>query len=316
MFDIVLNPAGAAGQAGKTWQKVKPLFVASGKDFRVHISHSTQNMHDIIHDLSVHQSDIVIIGGDGSFNEAINAVDDFDHVRLGLISAGSGNDLIRSLHVSKDPMEQAQTILKGNTVRFINVGEVTFKTRSDVIQNMEIDTSGYAHRRFVISAGIGFDANICHDAQYSKWKKVFNHLHLGRLIYLHTAIQIIASTKRSKAWITQDGNCSVYPQLLVCVVMNQPYEGGGFMFCPDADDQDDLLDCCIGDGLSQGDFFRIFPYALKGHHLKFKGIHVSTAKEVEIKTEEPMWVHTDGEVPCCSTHICIGLSDQKVRMLI
>ena len=39
------------------------------------------------------------------------------------------------------------------------------------------------------------------------------------------------------------------------------------------------------------------------------------AREIEIKVEKPMWVHTDGEVNCQSTHIQIHLLKEKLQML-
>ena len=97
--------------------------------------------------------------------------------------------------------------------------------------------------------------------------------------------------------------------------MNTKYEGGGFQFCPHAESDDGLLDVCVGNHLSQFDFFRIFPYAYSGNHLKFKGVTEMKAKEIEIKVEKPMWVHTDGEVNCQSTHIQIHLLKEKLQML-
>ena len=130
-----------------------------------------------------------------------------------------------------------------------------------------------------------------------------------------TAIRIIASTKRIPSTIVADGKEYAFPALLFSVCMNTKYEGGGFQFCPHAESDDGLLDVCVGNHLSQFDFFRIFPYAYSGKHLKFKGVTEMKAKEIEIKVEKPMWVHTDGEVNCQSTHIQIHLLKEKLQML-
>ena len=39
MIEIILNPNGACGQAGKVWDRIEPQFVHSKKPYRVHISH-------------------------------------------------------------------------------------------------------------------------------------------------------------------------------------------------------------------------------------------------------------------------------------
>ena len=35
---------------------------------------------------------LVIVGGDGTINEVINGITDFDKIHLGIIPTGSGND--------------------------------------------------------------------------------------------------------------------------------------------------------------------------------------------------------------------------------
>ena len=316
MFEIILNPNGASGHAGKVWSDVEPLFKASGKPYHVHISQTEDDIVKITGMLSKNPCDLVVVGGDGSFNQALNGINSFENVRMGLLPAGSGNDLIRGLGVVNSPIALAKIILEGKTVETLDLGEVIYHNRFDETYHESKEKDGLTHHRFIISSGIGFDAKICHDAESSRFKKILNRMHLGRLIYILTAVHTIATTKRTKAWVTVDGVTAYYEKLLLCVVMNTPFEGGGFMFCPKADGKDGILEGCLADGLSQVDFFRIFPYALKGHHLKFDGVYPFSANEVEIRTEEPMWVHTDGETTCRSSHITVKLTDQHVKMLM
>lgn len=316
MFEVIVNPNGASGESMKVWKQVEPVFQCSGKPYHVHYSDAEHGIRQLVEQLSQKPCDIVIVGGDGSLNHAVNGISDFEHVRLGLISVGSGNDFYRSIGVKKDPVVNAKTILEGNTVRTIDIGEVIYHNRFEICSDEPINSDGYVHHRFVISAGIGFDAAICHDAEQSRFKKIFNHLRLGKLIYLASAIHIIFHTPRTQAWINTDGKAVHCQKMLVSVVMNEPYEGGGFRFCPDADDHDGILDQCVADSLSSFDFFRIFPYAWSGNHLRFQGITCHTMNRTEIRTEIPLWVHTDGETFCKSSHISVQLCSEKLKMLI
>lgn len=317
MPEIVINPAGASGRTLKVWKKIEPMFQESGIPYQVHYSTLDHGITDIVKELTSTQTDrdIVIVGGDGTMNQAVNGIRDFQHTRIGFISCGSGNDLARGLKLSKDPEENVRTILKGNTFRTIDVGETVYLNRMHELVKERASSDGYVHRRFNISSGIGFDAAICQKAQIAPAKKTLNQIHLGKLIYLGVAIEIIATTKRTAAWITTDGHTEKYDQLLFTVAMNEPYEGGGFMFCPHADDHDSQLDLCIGNEISKFDFYRIFPYAYKGNHLKFKGVYEKRGHVIDIRTEEPKWVHTDGEVTCMSSHIRIDLLSEKMKML-
>ena len=317
MTEIVVNPAGASGRTLKVWKKIEPVFQKSGKEYHVHFSTLECGVTEIVKKLtSDHQDrDIVIVGGDGTMNQAVNGICDFQHTRVGFISCGSGNDLARGLKLPKDPETNVHTILEGNTVRMTDVGETVYLNRINELTKEKASEDGYVHRKFNISSGIGFDAAICQKAQIAPAKKTLNRIHLGKLIYLGVAIEIIATTKRTEAWISVDGKTEKYDQLLFTVAMNEPYEGGGFQFCPHADDHDGELDLCIGDKISKFDFYRIFPYAYKGNHLKFKGVYEKRGHAIEIRTAEPKWVHTDGEVTCMSSHIRIGVLPEKMKML-
>lgn len=310
MYEIVINPYGATGGSLKMWERIQPLFRECGHEYNVHFSSANESITDIVRKLSVNPCDLFIIGGDGTLNQAVNGIADFDNVRIAMISVGSGNDFARSQNYDKDPVEHVRKLLHSHIERKIDVGEVIYHNRFE-----ETETTKKNHRRFVISAGIGFDAAICHEAGISKYKKALNKLHMGKLIYIFTAIHIIATTKRVKGTIRVDKTKKTYDELLLSVIMNEPYEGGGFKFCPKAIDNDNTLDICIADHLSQFDFFRIFPYAYSGAHTKFKGITSATLNEAEIETEEPMWVHTDGETPCMSSHITVRLHTAKMRLI-
>lgn len=315
MIEIVVNPNGASGKACQVWEKTEPLFRKSGKEYHVFFSDEQKSVTEIVQEVTARPCDLVIVGGDGTLNQAVNGIRDFEHVRLGLIPIGSGNDFARSQKYEGSLTERVDRILSGKNVRSIDLGEVVYQNRFEECEMEQVGRDGFVHRRFVISAGIGFDASICHEAGISKYKKVLNRLHMGKLIYILTAIHIIAATKRVKAWVTMDGKEREFDSLLLAVVMNEPYEGGGFRFCPSACDSDSLLDFCLADHLTQFDFFRIFPYAYKGAHLKFEGVESGRVTEMNIRTEVPLWVHTDGETACMSSDITIHLCEEKLNLL-
>ncbi len=318
MFDIIINPAGASGKTKKKWRKeIEPLFKEANVKYQVYYSSLEYDISNIIYDLTStnEERNIVIIGGDGSLNLAVNGIQNFKQTRIGLIPCGSGNDFALGLGISKNIQQSIKQILKCEVKRKIDVGEVIYFDRYEELYTEEKQSDGYVHRRFMISSGIGFDAHICQRAQISSMKKALNKIHLGKLVYLLIAIQIIFSTKRIPTKITIDQNINNYSELLFAVGMNTKYEGGGFQFCPHASEKDHQLDLCVGNQLSQFDFFRIFPYAYSGSHLKFEGVYENRASMIEIESEQPMWVHTDGEVACKSKHIKMQILKESLLML-
>ena len=61
---------------------------------------------------------------------------------------------------------------------------------------------GEKQYRFAVSAGIGFDAAVCHQVNRSKLKKILNKVGLGKLTYLGVALnQMIRDTELVKVLI-------------------------------------------------------------------------------------------------------------------
>ena len=139
---------------------------------------------------------------------------------------------------------------------------------------------------------------------------------MGKLIYIAEAIHMILASPMVTMKIDCDGVSKMYPRTLFAVVMNTCYEGGGFKFCPDAVSTDGILDLFGANDLHRMNFFRIFPTAYDGSHLRFKGLFTGKGKKISIRSAEPLWVHTDGEVSCKSSHITVDLYPHKLQLLI
>ncbi len=317
LFHIIINPVGASGATNKLFQKVEPYLQKENIQYVVHTSSKEESISEIVTKLTNTNEDtyLVVIGGDGSLNEAVNGIVSFEHAYFGFIPCGSGNDYARSLGLTNNLFDLIKLIFKGEVQRLCDIGEITIHDFTDVFREMPSLKDNKFVRRFNVSAGIGFDAEICQKVHVSKVKPFLNKIHLGKLAYIIEAIRVIFSTKMVPVEITLDNKSKLYDKCLFAAVMNEPYEGGGFKFCPKASGEDGVLDICYADHLSKFDFFRIFPYAYSGSHVKFKGVYTSQFTNADIQTKVPLWVHTDGEVYCKSTHISLKLLDEKLKLI-
>ena len=77
---------------------------------------------------------LLVVGGDGTINEVLNGILDFDRVRLGVIPTGSGNDFGRNLKLPKTPKESLRQICacirkdqRGLELRRIDLGQVRWE---------------------------------------------------------------------------------------------------------------------------------------------------------------------------------------------
>ena len=315
MIEIVINPSGASGRTLNFFnRKVKPLFESSGEEFRIHYSTLDHDLDAILKEITEdgEKHTIVITGGDGSMNIAVNGLKYPDRNLIGFIPAGSGNDLAKALGITRDPDIAVKNILSRKVLRKLDLCEAVMDGVYD--QNGRLLKEGRICRKFNISCGAGFDAEICAKAGAGS-KSFLNKIGLGKLIYIATALKVIFSVKMIPANIRKDSYEQQYEKMLLAVVMNTSFEGGGFRFCPEADGMDGKLDFCIGSNLGRLDFFRIFPYAYSGAHVRFKGVETGRIQRLTVDSDEPLWIHTDGEVPGRTKHLEVYLTGEQLQMI-
>ncbi len=73
----------------------------------------------------------------------------------------------------------------------------------------------------------------------------------------------------------------VFRDTYFVAVQNQPYEGGGFKFCPEADPGDRKLDVIVVSGLKRWQVIRTLLLAFQGKHVGHKGISIFRCEEVK-----------------------------------
>ena len=314
MIHVVVNPAGAGGRSLKLWQTLETAFLQSGKPYQVHYSTLAKGIEDLCREISetvTEKTDLVVIGGDGTLNQVLNGLTDLSLFRIGLIPCGSANDLAKDLDLPKETEKITDTILDGKQSRYSDVG---------LIEMLNIKGEVIGKRRFLGSSGFGFDAAVCHEVEETSRKNLLNKVGLGKLIYLFTAIRILFSQPLLEAEVTlENGEKKQYlsfKQALLLAVMNHRFEGGGFMFAPDASPEDGLLDLCAAEPKSRWQFFRIFPTAFKGNHVKFPCVTMEKAKAVEIRTSSPVWLHADGEPFAKAAWVRISILPEKAELSV
>ncbi|NKY30730.1 YegS/Rv2252/BmrU family lipid kinase [Nocardia gamkensis] len=190
---------------------------------------------------------VVCIGGDGLINVTLPAVAETG-VPLGMIPAGTGNDLARELGVpTDDPVAAAALVLRGRT-RTIDLGRIE---------------SSVPPMWFATVAGTGFDARVTLRANEMRWPR-------GRLRYTAAALAEISGrftvpyrvelVDAVTDGLTNPGVGSVLETEAVMVAVgNTRTYGGGMLICPDALMDDGLLDLTVVGALSRGEMLRLLP---------------------------------------------------------
>ncbi len=288
MYHIIINPASRSGKGLQLWNKViEPALTAEGIEHQSYLSQKEGDVERIAREITgggpKEDIRLIILGGDGTVNEALQGIQDPSKVLLGYIPTGSSNDLARDLGIPKDPRQALERILRTGKEHVMDMGLMALPDGSK--------------RRFAVSCGIGFDAAVCEEVSYSKAKRVLNRLGLGKLSYLAIALKQLLKAKAISCELVLDGGAPIrFGRILFIAGMVHRFEGGGFRFCPTANDQDGILELCAVGDLSKLLILFALPTAFFGKHYLFHGVEAYRAKKLQISVTEPLCVHTDGEV--------------------
>lgn len=303
-YNFIVNPHSRSGKGGMIWEILEPELKKRQIDYKGFLTeypgHAITLAQQITGDAQEHM--IVILGGDGTVNEVVNGIEDVEKVTLGYIPTGSSNDLARGLGLPKEPLEALDVVLNSGRTQKMDIGLLI---------------RGGKERRFAVSAGIGFDAAVCHQAAISGLKVLLNRLKLGKLTYVAIALGRLFCDNPIRAKITlDDKEAKTFEKVYFAAAMNNSYEGGGFRFCPNAGNNDGLLDVIVISKLPKLAVLLLLPTAYKGWHTHFPGIFIFRCRKVTIEAEEALAVHTDGEPIFMRKKITARLLGKQIRVIM
>ncbi|QHQ60813.1 YegS/Rv2252/BmrU family lipid kinase [Anaerocolumna sedimenticola] len=307
MYHFIINPKSRSEKGAKIWHIVKEVLDKKEVSYTFHITrypnHATELAMEICSTYSGIKN-IIVLGGDGTVNEVINGITDFNDVLLGYIPSGSSNDLARSLKLPKDPVKSLENILFPSRFQYVDIGLI----KSYV--------SNYS-RKFAVSSGIGFDAAICEETFHSKLKIFLNRYGLGKLTYIIICLKQLISCRFMDGMVTVDGGKpQTYKKILLITNMIHKYEGGGMQIAPAADPYDGKLSVCIVHGVSRLRILTVLPFLLFGKHIHFKGVVTFNCRLLDIEVDNPYWVHIDGECPDTFSQLTVSCITNQLRIIV
>lgn len=336
MYHIIINPSSHSGDGGAdVCRALTEELQRAGKKYMVHKTHRPGDAREIAgritsggDELSGTENSetiLVVIGGDGTVNEAVNGIRDFTSLKFAFIPAGSGNDLARGLGFS-DRISDAELqrtirhITAGKILRLLDIGNTHINHRTGILSRQHPDVV-LDDQRFLISSGMGFDAGVCEEALHSTTKDFFNRLHLGKITYGAIAYRTLQSVYADRVQLdgkTADGQTVHMDHLLFGTAFNLPYEGGGYRFAPDASGDDgSLMFVAIGD-MPALQILWHFPGAHRGSRAYYGLPHVIhfSFRSMRIRTAKPLWLHADGEVAMKTDDVTFSLLKEKLKLIV
>lgn len=212
---------------------------------------------------------VAVAGGDGTLNAAAAGLAETG-LPLGLLPAGTANDLARTLGIPVDTA-QAAAIIAGGHLRTIDLGIVN-------------------DCHFFNVASIGLSADLARTLTRDIKRR------FGKLGYAIAALGVLARARTFRAQITGGEDQPVRVSTLQVAVGNGRYYGGGMTVAASAAIDDghlDLYSLEFAKAWKLGLMAKSFRY---GEHGAWKEVRAVRAPSFEVRTRRPRPVNADGEI--------------------
>ncbi|MDM7831177.1 diacylglycerol/lipid kinase family protein [Cellulomonas edaphi] len=279
---LVVNPTAGKGRGTTAGRRVHELLRARGHRVEDLSGPTLEQATDRARAAALEGLDgLVVVGGDGVVHLGVNVVAGTG-LPLGIVAAGTGNDIARSLGLPRGDVDAAVAALEHG------LGEGP--RRVDAVR---VGEPGRAAREWF--AGVlscGFDAAINARANEMSWPK-------GSARYVRALASELAGFRPYGYRVTLDEGVWEEPGTLVAAA-NVPWIGGGLKIAPDAAVDDGLLDVVLAGPFTRGGVVRIFPGIYRGRHIGHPAVEVRRSRSLLIEPLESEGPHppvafADGE---------------------
>jgi diacylglycerol kinase (ATP) len=258
---LVVNPTAGRGNGERMGQEAAHRLAAAGLEVRdLSGADATQASDRARRAVAAGEIDsLVVAGGDGMAHLGANVCAGTG-VPLGIIAAGTGNDIARELGLPvRDPAAAVARIVL-RTTRSVDA------TRHP---------AGEGHLWFVGVLAAGFDAVVNERANGWRWPR-------GKMRYNLATLRELPVFRPIHYVLEVDGVRHDTAAMLVAVG-NGPAYGGGMRVVPTAVFDDGLADVLVLHEIGMVEFLRVFPKVYSGAHLSHPAVEVIRGRHVRIE---------------------------------
>lgn len=272
---VAVNPTSGKGKARRLGQETVDALRTRGFTVDAVVGQTDSELRaELRTRLDNPHRALIAVGGDGMVHTALQVLIDHPNTPLGIVPAGTGNDIARAVGMGdKLPQSAVDTIVHAlETVpRPIDLGEARH---------------GDTVTRFGAVYSAGFDALVNERANELRFPRGTSRYTVAMLLEL--------STLRPRSYtLTVDGEKYETEALLVAVANAESF-GGGMRIVPDTPVDDGLLQVFTVSPLGRGSFVRLYPKVFSGSHVDHPAVDIRPARSVRVAVDDIVG-YADGE---------------------
>ncbi len=282
---VIVNPESNRGRTRKRWKEIREALRAFIKEFRYEFTEKPSHATEITR-LSIKDgTELVIgVGGDGTMNEIANGFFEGRAIinpeaTLGILPAGTGCDLMKSLHIPKGLRNALKTITEGPSF-LMDVGKVSFKNHDGEDED----------RYFLNVADFGLGGEVVRRVNSRRLQRKATS-------YVRCLVETMLQYRSKRVRIRVDGEDLPRGEYLIGAVANGRIFGKGMKVAPLARLDDGLFDAILVKSMKFLEFCRHGWKLANGSHLSHPKIKFLRGRKIEAEPEspEPVLLELDGE---------------------
>lgn len=278
---VVVNPTSGNGISKKKWPKIYKELNHQNIEFEFAFTAYEKHSIKLIHQaINKGYKKLICVGGDGTIHNFVNAVLSLNsknnsNIKIGIIPIGTGNDWVKTYHISKN-YKEAIKVIKAEKIIQQDIGKLNIKETGKEIY-------------FNNLAGIGFDGYVVN--------KVHKYKHLGFLAYLTGALVSLTTYKKSNLEI-KFNKTVLKGKALALLIGICKYSGGGMQLTQNANSTDGLFDITYVKNISLLTLLKNIKGLFNGKitHLKIIKNYKSSELKITVLDTQDTYIQADGEI--------------------
>jgi diacylglycerol kinase (ATP) len=282
---LIANPgAGDVSTIASRIEQVMQYLTEGGLKVDLALAHPKKEAIPIAQKAVKDGYDVVIaMGGDGTIGVVIRGIAG-SKVRLGIIPAGTENDIARSLGIPEDLKEACAVIASGHT-RSLDLGQISTKKRKKFY--------------FFMVATVGLTATLY---------PLISEVPEGKLSGIKDAVMTLLKFKTDPTvYLTLDDESKIEVETMLVTVANTPITGVKNLVAPDASMEDGLLDIAVYPGFSKAELLSYFVRSANEGQTPDGRIQRYRARKIKVKTSPKLDVAAEG--------ILLGKGTARIKVI-